>query len=219
LVLHRAPLEWSGQNPYSPEAYSDLTVALMDKLGIQRAVLVGHSAGGTISVLTALRHPERVQALVLVDPAIYPGQGSPDWLLSLAVLPQVQHWGPYMVRQIATDGLSIIYSAWHNTSKITPAVIEGYTKPLRAENGDRALWEQTVANRPLGLDKQLDGIRVPVLVITGDDDRLVPVEQHVRLGHEIANATLVVIPNCGHVPHEEWPQEFVQAITVFLERL
>lgn len=56
--------EWQGQNPYSLEAQADQTVALMDHLGLSQAVLVGNSAGGTVAVVTALRHPERVQALV-----------------------------------------------------------------------------------------------------------------------------------------------------------
>lgn len=71
------PGDWTGENPYSPETRPDLTVSLMDKLGVEKAVLVGHSAGGTVAVHTALRHPDRVEALVLVAPAVYDGGGGP----------------------------------------------------------------------------------------------------------------------------------------------
>jgi pimeloyl-ACP methyl ester carboxylesterase len=55
-------------------------------------------------------------------------------------------------------------------------------------------------------------------VITGDDDRIVPTEQSVRLAGELPEAELVVIPNCGHVPHEECPEPFLQAVRQFLNR-
>jgi pimeloyl-ACP methyl ester carboxylesterase len=87
---------------------------------------------------------------------------------------------------------------------------------LRAEDWDRALWELTAASHPLGLEDRLDEIGVPVLVITGDDDRIVPTEQSVRLASELPDAKLVVIPDCGHVPHEECPEAFLKAVRAFL---
>jgi pimeloyl-ACP methyl ester carboxylesterase len=76
-----------------------------------------------------------------------------------------------------------------------------------------------LASRSLGLDKRLDDVRVPVLVITGDDDQIVPTEQSIRLAGELPNAQLVVVPNCGHVPHEECPQPFLAAVSSFLAGL
>jgi len=55
-----------------------------------------------------------------------------------------------------------------------------------------------------------------VLVITGDDDRIVPTEQSVRLAGEIPDADLVIIEQCGHLPHEEQPEEFMQTVTNFI---
>jgi len=181
LTSRPMPSEWTGLSPYSREAQSDLTVALMDKLGIEKAILIGHSAGGTIAALTTLRHPERVQALILVDPAIYPHGRAEDWVRYLSFLPEVQRLGPLLVRSIASDGNSIVRSARHDVSKITPAIFEGYRKPLKAENWDRALWEYTIANHPLSLEKQLDKLTMPVLVITGDDDRIIPTAESIRL--------------------------------------
>jgi pimeloyl-ACP methyl ester carboxylesterase len=59
---------------------------------------------------------------------------------------------------------------------------------------------------------------LPILVITGDDDRIVPTEQSLRLADELPTAELAVLPQCGHVPHEECPNEFMQAVTEFLEK-
>ncbi|MBC7113415.1 MAG: alpha/beta hydrolase [Candidatus Methanomethyliales bacterium] len=64
---------WDGPNPYSSEFAADLTVGLMDGLGIHRAVLLGHSAGGAIVLLAYYRHPDRVAALIFEDAAVYGG--------------------------------------------------------------------------------------------------------------------------------------------------
>lgn len=219
LTERPMPGEWQGQNPYSPEAATDLTVGLLDQLGIDQAVLVGNSAGGTTSLYTALRYPERVKALILVDPAVYAGGGSPGWIRPILTSPQARRIGPLFARAIQNWGYQFGQSAWHDPSKFTDEVWAGFTKPLQAENWDRALWELTQASRPLGLPERLDELSIPVLVITGDDDRIVPTEQSIRLAGEIPGAELVVIPNCGHVPHEECPEAFLAAVDEFLSRL
>ncbi len=206
-------------NPYRQSAQAELTAALLDALGIDRAVLVGNSAGGTIALLTALEHPERVAALVLVDAAVYTGGGAPNWLRPLLHLPQVRRLGPLFVRSIERWGRDLLDQAWHDPSKITPEVLAGYSIPLRAENWDRALWELTLASEDLDLASRLDEITVPVLVVTGDDDRIVPTAESVRLASEIHGARLVIIPACGHVPQEECPEAFLEAVEAFLATL
>jgi pimeloyl-ACP methyl ester carboxylesterase len=81
------------------------------------------------------------------------------------------------------------------------------------------ILEHTIANHPLGLEKQLDKLTMPALVITGDDDRIVPTEQSIRLAREIHGAELVVIPNCRHLLQEECSQEFLDAVTSFLNKI
>lgn len=216
LTSRPMPGEWSGPNPYSADAQADLLIALMDALNIRQAILVGNSAGGTVATLTTLRYPERVRALVLVDPAIYVGGGAPPAVRWLLATPQMRRIGPLLVRSIQTWGRDFGRSAWHDPDKITPEIWQGYTRPLQVENWDRALWEFTLASRPLGLDQQLGRLTLPVLVITGDDDRIVPTKQSIRLAQELPNAKLVVIPNCGHLPHEECPKAFMQAVTDFV---
>lgn len=216
LTSRPMPGDWTGENPYSPESQAAIVVGLMDALGIEKAWLVGNSAGGTVAVYTALTHPERVAGLILVDAAIYTGGGSPAWARPFLGTPQMRHLGPLLARQIATSGDDFIRTAFHNPSLVTPEILAGYRKPLQAHNWDRALWELTASSRPLGLAERLDELNLPVLVLTGDDDRIVPTEESIRLGGEIPGATLVVIPNAGHVPHEEKPEEFMQAVRDFL---
>ena len=219
LTSRPMPGEWQGDNPYSSEVQARLAVEVMDRVGGQRAVLVGNSAGGAVAALTALRYPERVRALVLVDAAIYSGGGGPPWLTWVQGTPQADRLGPLLVRQITSWGKDFGRSAWHDPSRFTEEIWAGYTVPLRADNWDRALWELTRAGRGPDLAAQLSQLRVPTLVITGDDDRIVPTQQSIRLAGEIPGAKLVVIPECGHIPQEERPEAFVWAVSDFLAEL
>ena len=214
--LTERPMEWEGESPYSQDSQVELVIGLMDALGIEQATLVGNSAGGTVSMLTALKYPERVTSLILVDPAVYAGGGAPAWIRPLLGTPQFDHLGPLFARQLEAQGTEFLKTAWHDPSKITPEIFEGYQQPLQVENWDKALWELTVSSRESGLAERVSEFDLPILVITGNNDRSLPTEQSLRLAEELPTAELAVIPQCGHVSHEECPTEFMQAVTDFL---
>jgi len=216
--LTERPLSWEGDNPYTQESNLSLLLALMDELGIQKAVLVGNSAGGTLATAFTLAYPERVLALIEVDAAVY--QTIPDssllyWLLNT---PQMDHIGPLIARRLGSDtGEDFLNGAWHDPSKITAEIEAGYKKPLLAEGWDEALWKFTQAARAPDFTEQLDQIAVPTLVISGDDDQIVPVENSRQLAEAIPGARLAVIGNCGHLPQEECPKVFLEKVFDFLD--
>ena len=217
--LTERPLEWQGQNPYSAEAQTSLVVGLMDYYGIQQAILIGNSAGGAISMQVALSNPERVKALILVDPAVYTTGGFPGWLKPVLNTPQMDRLGPLLVRRIQSGGLDLLQKAWHNPGNISDETVDYYTIALRAENWDSALWEVTRAYQESNLDEKLNDFSIPILVITGDDDRIIPTEDSVRLANELPGATLAIIKDAGHVPHEEQPIAFMETVQSFLKTL
>ena len=218
LTSRPMPGDWNGESPYSTASNVELLAGLMDALDIEKAILVGNSAGGTVSVAFALKYPERTQALILVDPALYGGGGRfPSWLLPLMATPQMRRVGPLLVQSIADSGNDTILQAWHDPSLVTDEIIAGYRKPLQAENWDRALYEFTIASRPLRLSERFAELKMPVIVIAGDDDRIVPTEYSIQAAQEIPGAQLEILPNCGHVPHEECPTAFMDAVEKFLE--
>lgn len=217
--LTERPLRWAGPDPYSPVTQADLTVRLMDRLGIRRAVLVGHSAGGAVALLAAERHPERVAALVLEAPAIFAG-GPPAALTPLLRTPQLRRIGPLLSRRLAgRAGDEFLRRAWYDPSLITSETLRGYRRPLRATDWDRALWSVTIAERPRDLPARLSRLSQPVLFITGDDDRIVPPTDTERAAALVAGARLVTIPQSGHIPHEERPERFTAAVLPFVERV
>lgn len=217
--LSEHPLSWQGENPYSPETQVKLVTGLMDHYGIERAILVGSSAGGSISMQVVLAYPDRVSALVLVDAMVYHGGGAPSWLLPALSSPQLRHLAPLALRPMLARGRNMLKLAWHNPDLIPPNMIEYYLKPFKVNDWDKALWEFTLASRPIDLDKRLGEITLPVLVITGDDDHIVPTADSLRLARELPDASLKVIQNAGHLPHEEQPIAFMETVTNFLNDL
>jgi pimeloyl-ACP methyl ester carboxylesterase len=217
LTERLLPGQWTGENPYSPAAQVDLLFGLMDELGIQKAILVGNSAGGTVAINAALAQPERVQALVLVDAAVYTTGGSSPLMRLLFQLPQMDRIGPLFVRSISVRGMEILTMAWHDPSRITEEIKAAYRKPLQADHWDVGLWQMTKTSRSSDLSIHLQELKPPVLVVTGEDDRIVPTENSLRLAKDIPGAQLVVFKNCGHVPQEECPQDFLQAVEPFIQ--
>lgn len=214
--LTERPLDWEGQNPYSPEAQVELVRGLLDHFSVDQAILVGNSAGGTLAMQAALALPERVSGLILAAPAVYSGGGTPAWVRPLLETPQLRRLGPLVSRQFLARSSELIGLAWDDPTRITPEILALYQKPLQVENWDRALWEFTLASRPANLVERLDQLTLPVLVITGDNDRVVPTAESIRLSEELPNVQLVVIDNTGHVPQEEKPDLFVEAVKDFL---
>ncbi len=217
LTSRPMPGEWQGLNPYSGDAQVEILIELMDGLGIRKAALVAHSAGASVAVQAALEHPDRIESLVLVAPALYARSSRyPAWLAPILSLPQMRRLGPLFVRSIAESGNDTILRSWYDPDKVTDGIIDGYRKPLGVDNWDRALYEFTLAARSTGLVDRLDELVVPVLVVSGTEDRIVPVENSIRVAGGIAASKLVTIPRCGHLPHEECVLDFLQAVEEFL---
>ena len=127
--------------------------------------------------------------------------------------------GPLLVRRIQSGGLDLLQKAWHNPGNISDETVGYYTIALRAENWDSALWEVTRAYQESNLDEKLSDFSIPILVITGDDDRIIPTEDSIRLSNELPGATLAIIKDAGHVPHEEQPIAFMETVQSFLKTL
>lgn len=219
LTERPLPGEWTEENPYSPEFQTKLTINLLDKLEINRAILLGHSAGASIALNTAIQFPERVGALVLVSPALNSRDNMSGFLRFLLNTPQVRHLGPLLVRSFKERGKELALISWNDPSKITPEIWEGYLKPLRVKNWDIGLWEFFRASHPLELQNRLSEIKIPVLIIQGEEDKIIPMGESILLKEKIPQAKMEIIPNCGHLPHEEFPQLFMSYLEEFLSKL
>jgi pimeloyl-ACP methyl ester carboxylesterase len=225
--LTERPLEWQeDENPYTQKSNIELLVGLMDALEIDQAILVGNSAGGTLGTAFTLAHPERVTALIQVDAAVYrtsPDSRFYDWLIQT---PQMNRIAPLILRLLPKGkdinfmgtAINFMGKAWHDPSivKEYPEIMEGYLKPFSADNWASAFWEYVKATKPPNFIDQLGQIHVPTLVTSGDDDQIVPLDLSIRLSQDIPGATLAVLENCGHMPQEECPEAFMEAVDSFI---
>ena len=214
------PTEWASVNPYSLEGQMELLGGVIAKFGEGREiVLVGHSAGGQIAAEFARRQPQKVSSLILVDPAIFTSGGVPSWLAWALDIPQLDRVGPLLVGQISSSGDSVIRQSWFDEAKITPEIYLGYRAPLEIDGWERAFWNFVKAPKSTNLSESLDQIRQATLVITGDSDNIVPTADALKLAGVLPRAQLEVIANTGHLPQEESPDAFIDAIKKHAEFL
>lgn len=205
---------------YSVSNQADLTVQLMDELGLESAIVLGHSAGGNVAAHVAVQHPQRVEQLVLVDAAVLAG-GPPPFVGSLVRLPSVWRWGRFILQQGFTRerleeslrGFYVDDSWW------TEADTDAYWRAFQTEGWDVALLALTRDASPLLSDEAIRGITADTLILWGDSDTITPLEQGEELAALIPNSTLVVLPNTGHQPFEEAPEAFNEALLDYLSEM
>lgn len=208
---------WSGESPYSPGAQATLTLSLMDELGIEEAVLVGHNSGGPVALEVALRAPDRVSGLVLAAPAVYRVGGSPAWARPIMNSPHMNRMGPLLMRQLSGDsGGGFIAGNWGDAARIDDRALEAYALNFRPHDWDKGLWEVSKASHEVDFLDQLGQVTAPALVVSGALDAVVPPEDNQLLSNELADATFALLDDCGHVVHEECPAEFTELLLGWL---
>lgn len=193
--------------------------AFMDAMGVERAVLCGHSMGGEIAMRFALKYPDRVRALVLVSSSGYVYREKP--LLERAVLrlPGVSSLfvrAAVMNRKFAARSLG---EAYRRPGRFTEADVDAYLLPAGAP-GTPQSFVRVLQDIDFGATAaELKQVAHKALIIWGADDPWVSLRFGERLASELPNAELLVIEHCGHSPQEEYPEEFDAAVLAFLSQL
>jgi pimeloyl-ACP methyl ester carboxylesterase len=195
-----------GEQGYGIDDLADDVAALLAELGVARAAVLGMSMGGYTALAFAVRHPERLAALIVCDARA--GADSPETRKARdGAIGRIRSTGsgPYL------DG-----SLARLLSPTAPAELVNF---LRARADSRAAsliaGIEALRDRP-DRTGQLGTIRVPTLAIRGSDDQVTPAVDMQQMAGAIAGATLVTVPGAGHLSHIEAPKAFEQALTVFL---
>jgi pimeloyl-ACP methyl ester carboxylesterase len=205
-----------GGGEYTIEAQARIIVGLLDALGIERATLVGSSYGGAVAAVCALDYAERVERLVLVG-AVSNDEIIQKPLLRLAATPIVgELLAPVLLdaRRFVKNRLRTTYAA-QNGYMLDNVRITAHQRPLRAAATHRAILRTLRGWRATRIEQEAARIRQPTLLVWGAHDRDVPLRYGERLHELIGHSRLFVFPNCGHLPQEERPREFVSVVAEF----
>jgi pimeloyl-ACP methyl ester carboxylesterase len=201
---------------YDISRYLEFLAGLLDRLGIERAVVAGNSFGGQLAWELAAELPERVAALVLVDAAGYPFM--PD-SVPIGFRIARQPWlrplmNMLLPRRMIESSLRNVYG---NPARVSDELVARYYELTLREGNRRALGLRMDHAVPTAeRSARIATLTQPVLILWGGRDRLIPPDHGERFAADIPWSRLVLFPELGHVPHEESPDETLEPVLFFL---
>ena len=199
--------------PYSPALFADTVIAFLDALGIDRTVLVGHSMGGLVAALVALRLGERISTLCLVASGGLGRYIHPSLIAALGPTLLGRSQRP-IARAVILFALPWRAPREWQVEQSRLIGLPGFADvSLRTRRSAIAPWGQKEIILP-----RLAALRMPTLVVWGLNDVVVPVAHAYAAMGVLPDAELVVFANCGHMPQIERAQSFVDTFRGFLRR-
>lgn len=200
VAYDRVGYGWSDARPdgaFGVEANAEELLALLDALGAERATVVGWSYGGSTAIVAARRDPSRMARLVLVGSAGPGLTGPPAGLARIAFSAPVLAWlhaVPPLARSVQAQASRDAFSAGPEPDWWRPNLAANFARPHTAtswRSEGAALWRAPLPD-PAGL-------ALPVLVVHGEDDRLVPAAVGRELARRAPDAHLVLVPGGSHM--------------------
>lgn len=204
----------NAEHDYSVGAYVRFVLAMLDALGVQKAVIAGNSLGGYIAWSTAQAHPDRIERLILVDSSGYPPKSQSVPIgFRIARTPGLNRlMQNSLPRSVIESSVKNVYG---DPSKVTPEIVDRY-RDMTLRQGNRRAIVHRLQQGYTGDPEHIRAIKQPTLILWGGQDRLVPLEHGERFARDIAGSKLVVFADLGHVPQEEDPGRTVAAVRAFL---
>jgi pimeloyl-ACP methyl ester carboxylesterase len=192
-------------------------LALADSLKLDTFYVAGNSMGGTVAWKLALRAPERVKKLVLIDAAGFWNANKKSdrpWIFKALQNPLFgagfTHITPKFVFNL---NMKQVYS---NENLVRQEVTDRYYELMLREGNREATLKRINQDEPDQSDT-IQQITTPTLILWGKKDRWIPVENAYLFHKAITGSTLVVLDEAGHVPMEEVPSESVEHVLTFIK--
>ena len=209
--------DWAEMNPYTTESALKQLEFFLDTQNINQVFLVGSSFGGTLAIQAALEYPSRIAGLILVSPAVFVDESMPGWLVNS---PQMDRVGPLFARSMGSG------TSFYEKCYADPSVFSGMRKTqtmimTKIHDWDFALWQYLKAwgKGSINFKDRIPGIEIPVLIVSGESDRIVPPKDAQKLHAKLPGSTLVFIPDTGHLPQEESSEEFLDIALPWIDEI
>lgn len=192
---------------YDANAYAEIVDDVMQKLGVSHAIVGGNSMGGGVAWTYALTHPSKVDGLVLIDAAGAPNQASRQMPIGfrLARMPIARD----LARVITPRRLfaASLKTSVYDPAFVTDPMVDRYWELNRYPGNRRATMQrfaQAATTHPADA-AQLARLKMPVLILWGTEDNLIPVAAAQWFHKALPGSTLFLYPRTGHLPMEERP--------------
>lgn len=204
---------------YSHRHLARQLIEFLDTLSIKKVIIIGHSLGGTLAIRMALLHPERVQALFLISPAVFSVHGVP--LSGLIFANPLLRTGIISIanKTLRSDTklITTLQDAVFDKNIIDQDLIERIVKPiLQNPRSGLALYYYLRDSSRNHVFPDLKSLTLPIFIMSGKEDAWVKISEIRRLTTFFSNATFLEIHQCGHMPQEEKPDEIVEQLTKFI---
>jgi pimeloyl-ACP methyl ester carboxylesterase len=195
---------------YSPGALADVVAAVLDAKGIARAHVVGHSWGASVALAFALRHPDRLDRLVLISGFVFD-----DQLLPLMRWARVRGLGELLYALFYREAIGErLYLNFADPRLVSEEMVDEVERQMAL---DGAVAAALAAARGMRFaDQDYRRVGAETLLLWGREDRVARLGFGERLARELPHAHLVVLPRCGHIPMIECRGETGAALGSFL---
>lgn len=185
----------------------------LNSLGIYRCHIAGSSLGGWVSWEFSLRYPERVNKMILIDSAGYLSSNNVPLPFRMAQAPILGRVVKYAVQKNILE--RFVKQVYGDSTKVTDELVNRYYD-LFTKKGNPEAFVNLVNGKYVDNTKNLKNILTPTLIMWGDKDRWLNVDNAYRFNEDIPNSKLIIYEEIGHLPMEEIPEESVNDALEFL---
>lgn len=202
---------------YSIDHYVSFIDDFLKQQKIERCIIGGNSLGGHIAWQYTLQHSEKVDRLILIDAGGYPSRSkSTPLAFQLAEIPIVKNIFKFITPKFVVR--SSIENVYANPDKITEELIDRYFELSLKEGNRQAFIDRFQKQKTSASHEQIPKISQESLILWGEKDFLIPVENAYLFEKNLPNSTLVLFENLGHVPMEEDPKQSLAPVLNFLAK-
>lgn len=201
---------------WTPQAQADLIHEALGQMGIDRAIVLGHSWGASVAASLGLRHPETVSGLVLASGYYFPSVRADVVMLSGPAVPVVGDIMSYTLAPLISRAIWPLLMRKIFGPASIPEKFSGFPKAMAVRPWQiRASAAETAYMIPNAVVEREEyrNLKMPVAIVAGQEDRLIPFdEQSARLHEEIAQSSLHRVAGAGHMVHQTAPAAVMSAI-------